>query len=87
MWLTGPYGLVLLQQSAQPVWGFVGQHCKASGLSSQPSETKQPLQFWGERRAPAMLEPRGIASKGAWHLRGCSTSAVSTSQGELWYSS
>lgn len=33
---TGPYGLVLLQQSAQPVWGFVGHHCKASGLSSQP---------------------------------------------------
>lgn len=56
-------------------------------LSARASETKQLLRFWGERRAPAMLEPRGIASKGAWHLRACSTSPVGTSQRELWYSS
>lgn len=39
-WLTGPNGLMLLQQSVQPVWGHVGQHCKASGLSSQPELLK-----------------------------------------------
>lgn len=30
-----------------------------------------------------MLEPRGIASKGVWHLRACSSSAMSTSQRAL----
>lgn len=32
-------------------------------LPARASETKQPLRFWGERRAPAMLEPKGIAKQ------------------------